>query len=617
MDYQRKMGQYFTPEFIASFMVKRSLNPFLDTLKNQLLKNLSKKEINFLFETIRNYKILDPALGEGIFLEMALRELIDFYYFFNKEQEFIKVENPALFALKNNIFGVEFDLNALSRARRRLRSYCDDDKNNIEFHLKLGNSLKWPTINKFSNNIELEIEQNMEDGDNFFWESEFPKVFLSQKTKKKRGFDLIIGNPPYIRIHKQDKELKKFIRKYYETPMKDFDLYIIFIELCIKLLKNNGSLCLITSDKFLTRIYAKKLRQFILEHLFFTEIFDISRCKNSFNVDAYPIIFIAQKKSRSSFDNASIENKKDYFSFYQIYENLQETLLNILNGRYQSREKISQNQFLKNENYEFYLHSRKLSAILGELNSFEKLGDILDKQDFFCGTPRAKDYHSWNKFIVDGEEQIPQDTEYLKYIVCRNIKPFLINWGIKINSVRNTYYRPYFIYKRNEMSESRWKKFKKRPKILVRGNDTRITAALDQEGHVCNGIYGIIQDKIKPKILLVLLNSEILNFFFMLKNPSVKISGNFYSINSMHLKNLPINYDLIKNNNELLTLATEIIRARKLVKKIASNDDKYELYKELYLRINDLCYEIYGMSEKKKNEIKDFLKDSSIVNFHL
>ncbi|NHI93012.1 MAG: hypothetical protein EAX96_10960 [Candidatus Lokiarchaeota archaeon] len=620
-------------------MLQRSLGIYLNELKNDLIKDPSTSNTNLIYDVISNYKILDPALGEGIFLELTLKRMIDFYNFFNKTQDHIKIYNPFLFALLNNIYGVEFNINALNATKKRLNSSKINSNYDIFLNLKHGNSLKWPTPfyeNKKRLRNLLTLRKKMRDlilkneykeyeickkdfsevkkeifsnSDNFHWELEFPEVFFSDNGNQGGGFDLIIGNPPYIRVHKQEKELKKFIRNRYYTPMKDFDSYIIFIELAIKLAKENSLICFITSDKFLTRLYAKKLRELMLSELTFREFYDISRCKESFQVDTYPIIFIAKKKKLNCISE---------FDYFLILDKLKENLTSLELNRRLHKDKIIQNDFLRNENYEIYLTPKKLRDIISDLEKKERLESIVQKNQVFCGTPRAKDYHSWKRYVIDSLKK--PSGECLKYIVCRNIQPFVINWGIQINSLRTNYINPYFIFQDNCMSENRWKNFKFKPKILVRGNDTRITAALDEEGFVCNGIYGIIQEQIENEILLGILNSEILNFYFMFKNPSIKISGNFYSINSIHLKSLPIILDELKQQSELQNIVRNLIKIKKNINMNGEDSvfkEEWENFQEFYRQLNEICYDIYQIDKNKRDEIKDFLKDPYISKFHL
>ncbi len=98
---------------------------------------------------------------------------------------------------------------------------------------------------------------------NFFqYHLHFRDVFES-----KGGFDVVIGNPPYVRIQELDQELAKVLKSQYETAFKNYDLYILFIEKALKdLIKQNGYTCLINPTKFVKSGYGEKLKQFIYQN---------------------------------------------------------------------------------------------------------------------------------------------------------------------------------------------------------------------------------------------------------------------------------------------------------------------------------------------------------------
>jgi hypothetical protein len=83
----------------------------------------------------------------------------------------------------------------------------------------------------------------------------------------KEGFDILIGNPPYIQLQKDAGKLAKMFEKQnYETFTRTGDIYALFYEKGIHLLKNNGILCYITSNKWMRAGYGEKLRKFFIQY---------------------------------------------------------------------------------------------------------------------------------------------------------------------------------------------------------------------------------------------------------------------------------------------------------------------------------------------------------------
>jgi type I restriction-modification system DNA methylase subunit len=135
--------------------------------------------------------------------------------------------------LKNNIYGVDLDhkaveitkLNLLLKAAEKYRKLPEE----VDLHIKQGNSL---------------IDDEKVVGLNAFkWTGDF----------QEGSFDIIIGNPPYIRIQTLNKNEVDYFNKTYESPEKNYDIYILFIEKGFKLLKENGILGFILPHKFFRR----------------------------------------------------------------------------------------------------------------------------------------------------------------------------------------------------------------------------------------------------------------------------------------------------------------------------------------------------------------------------
>jgi len=349
----------------------------------------------------------------------------------------------------------------------------------------------------------------------FLWHLHFADVF-----QKKDGFDIVIANPPYIRIHKQEQNdnIKASIKRIYVSAYKDFDYYVLFIEKGLTILRKEGVLAYITPDKYLVREYGLKIRNLILQNSI-VELFDLSRATDIFDAATYPLISILQKTDR--IDKVSIK-------IARTIQNLAEQYKKII---------LSKQKCIDDGRIEII--DPELNDLISKIFSLgSKLSDILEPDQIFCGTPRAIDYHSWSKYITN--QKTTKDS--LRVLVCSNIQPYVIDTKKKVRTIGLSISTPYFCNDEGAISEKRWRDFAFIPKILIRGNDTRITAVLDEEGSVFIGVYGIkVHAKIARdyKYLLSLLNSKLYQWIFSIQNPSIKIGGEFFSINAPHILRLP------------------------------------------------------------------------------
>lgn len=100
----------------------------------------------------------------------------------------------------------------------------------------------------------------------FHWELEFPEVW----QRKRKGFDIVVGNPPYVRIQelkKRRKDETEYFKKIFKTPEGSYDLYVLFVEKGLSLLNEKGRLGFIVPNKFTKLNYGRKLRELISKHL--------------------------------------------------------------------------------------------------------------------------------------------------------------------------------------------------------------------------------------------------------------------------------------------------------------------------------------------------------------
>lgn len=347
-------GIFYTPNYIAKYIVDNTIGILIKELLDELNATKNLKQLIIVFNKIKNLKFLDPACGEGIFLLEILKILRDFYQSYNRKFElllkqnptekigdnFKKIEFPGLFALINNIYGVDENKDAVRETCKELGNELKkevkiEDSFLMDINIKVGNSLissldynnikpiknqlnqilkfrnRYQTfknlfendqflkeeIKKIQNPLDKECNSALKEFFNtenwtfkpFNWVIEFPEVFLLNG-----GFDAIVGNPPYIRVHKQETEFKNYLRNTYVSPKKDFDIYICFFELSLTILKKNGLLSFIVPDKFLIREYAENLRYLLLNNTSIIELLDISRC-NVFKASIYPIIITLKK----------------------------------------------------------------------------------------------------------------------------------------------------------------------------------------------------------------------------------------------------------------------------------------------------------------------------------
>lgn len=272
---RKKDGVYYTQENITDYICRNTIIKHLSNKNSRNAKELVNEysdNISELEEKFRSIKIIDPACGSGAFLIKAVDVLLEIYKEIQsfKEEKGVYAtsikrgkhkgkskanyqltslakysdEDEAREIIENSIFGV--DLNEESVEITKLSMFLKIAKKDTKLcdlsdRIKCGNSL---------------IDDSSIDIKAFNWENEFKEVL------KGGGFDIVIGNPPYVKARDKegtDKTHRKFIEKKFSSAYKMWDLYIPFIELGLEILKPSGKLGMIIPDTIGKAEYSLKI----------------------------------------------------------------------------------------------------------------------------------------------------------------------------------------------------------------------------------------------------------------------------------------------------------------------------------------------------------------------
>ena len=419
----------------------------------------------------------------------------------------------------------------------------------------------------------------------FHWALEFWYRFFDEKgaslSDDLRGFDIVLGNPPYV----ENKRLNPLIKKYlhncgtYRTAYKLFDYAVPFIERALQLLNRGGRFGYIVTNKFTVTDYGVKIREILAKDTTIEQILDVSYLPVFKGTAIYPIILTFTKLEPSEGHEVIIAPKVSSED-------------DIIQIKYR-HIKTKQTAILKTPGYIFDISGNIL--LCDKIRSL----DIIGPKEIASIGYRVLKFTGWGELLENVTDQRP-NAPHLKFIGCRNIEPYLINWDSELRLAGRSFRNSYMI-KPSQADESKWKLLEL-PKILIREVGIKLTAALDENGEYGNltGMYALynLNSNYEPRFLLALLNSSLLNFYYKSLYGSTHMAGGYLNFHGSYIKNLPL---LKVEATQQKTIANYVRRLEALKK---ADHILFKIWREWCTRLKNDEYSLYKVVSEDAGFIK-------------
>ncbi|MCU0427393.1 MAG: N-6 DNA methylase [Candidatus Kapabacteria bacterium] len=568
---RKKDGIFYTPEYITRYIVQETVGGYLEERKAECgfetlppitdadWQSIKRDKRNVLTynktierhiaawtayrEKLAAVKVCDPACGSGAFLN----QVFDFLY---AEGQRVNAELARLQLgqtttsdlqkdiLQNNIYGVDVNPESVEITRLSLWLKTADrskELTSLDHTIRCGNSLV--------------DDPNVAGETAFDWAAAFPEVI------QQGGFDVIVGNPPYVRQELLPEAMKAFLAKNYTVAHGSADLYAYFMERSVNLLKNGGLYSIIVANKWMRASYGEPLRRWIKTQSL-EEIVDFGDLPVFEDAIAYPCVLRVRKGAPQEEFRAANITTLDFESLAAEVE--------------RTRFAVSVAQ-LQDEGWS--LANKAVSDVLAKLRAAgTPLGEYVQGKIYrgvLTGLNEA--------FVVDAATRArliaedPRSADVLKpFLAGRDVKryatPEVENYlifarrGIDIAQYPTierhlSQFKDQLMPKPRDWQGAEWQGRKagsykwyelqdavdyfaefEKPKIIVPAIVQSASYLVDSSGFYSNDKTSIIG--VDDKALLAVLNSKATDFF--MHSIAATKQGGFYEYKPMYLVQLPI-----------------------------------------------------------------------------
>lgn len=564
------------------------IREFIETRNIDLLDT---KQRNYIERRLLNVKICDPAIGSGAF-PMGLVNLLSKIFIVLRTYKTIDQAKMKRYIMQQSIYGVDIEQGAVDIARLRFWLAMVVDENepqplpNLHFKIMQGNSLiesykgldlsslmkpvpgrldyiseeerkqLRSSLAYFFNETDHELREkrlveiknivtnmvynadsnvNLTELDSsandqfFMWHTWFADVF------EKGGFDIVIGNPPYIdseTMTNSQPELRNIYKRMYSTARGNWDLFIVFIELGINLLKKHGVFSFIIPNKVIAAKYAEASRRLLCSNNL-----KIIRDYGSvpvFEAAVYPCVLLLKKED-------------------SISEKVFQTMKDLENP---TRTAIIHSSIFCTDLFwdKYFIDPTQLNIIL-KISNQPKLSTY--SVDITGAATVAEAYEIK---LVLSELESNQTEPYFRFINTGTIDKYKSLWGTKKTQyIKGAYQQP--VVKTSDLQEINPTRVAQSaaPKIIVAGMSSSIEAVFDEGEILAGKSTSIIRGDVQLlKAILAVINSKLLDFWLRINFNSLKMAGGYINVGVNEISSLPI-HTSVPNISRLIDCVNRLL----------------------------------------------------------
>ncbi len=624
------VGVHYTPSYIVDYIVGSAMRRWSARPDNQ-----------------RRPRVLDMACGSGSFLLSAYRWLLE-------EEEKLKggslTRDERQELLKECIWGVDKDPQAVEICKLNLWLHALEARQslpNLDQNVKVGDSLLDSDIAQPEKRPELSQGTSLFPADAIVWRRDFPEVM------RDRGWDIIVGNPPYIRIQKLHEPEKGIYLRQFDLLHGNFDLSLAFVEMALKLLRESGVAGFIIVNSLIRANYASLIRKELVQRKVLLGILDFSDQRVFEGTGAYTcIIFLG--KSGGSRPRMGVVLRLSPCPAAQLTQWELEDAYNdnlVSGGMALSRLSGAPWVLVPDREYRLRQKLNEFGIPLEQITKiFQGFKTGMDSAFIFERTEAAEDGDLISVLTSTGKMISIEREACLPLIKGGDIERFHIRrfnrWILFIyrhgrllsEEELDEIYPKAWLYlqdvravlnSRQQVQRGRVKwyaysypksmTFYERPKLLTPDIAPQASFAFDEEGRFAfsggaAGGYGLVlQSKVLSyDFLLGLLNSQLVDWY--IQPVSAQFHGGYFSYERRFIKDVPICLpNEVKGDQEYIERITSIVRMLRETYAAstspgAKSEHEYKeittILRELDDELNEAVMDLYALKPEERDLIR-------------
>ncbi len=559
---KKSSGSYYTPAAIVSYIVQQTVGALCDREPNS------------------PPTILDPACGGGIFLLNAYQFLLN---------QFPAADRQKL--LLRCIYGVDLDPEAVQITRLSLQLQCLEESlsnlPDLSANIHCGNALI---------GSDFELNQGAGAGDRtrpFDWNCAFPTLMT-------RGFDVVIGNPPYLDSEAMTvcwADWRSYCGTHYRSATGNWDIFCVFIEKALHLCRSGGRVSFVVPNKLASADYAATVRSLLTKTHQLISIRDYSQV-GVFAAAVYPIVFVAQTHLETR--HLETRHPKTCSIHKPIcYETMQTV------------DQVGRSQQLDRNRFD---HPQRAWCLAG----LAQQADLLNRlyQDFVplgaiaqvLGAATVGEAYAIQPLMQeDGSGAVGN----LPVVNSGTLDRYCLRWGQKrLRYLGNSFLYPVIPFAAANQLPIKRHQQALQPKIIVAGLTKRLECATDLTGAILAGkSTSIVLSTLDLRYLLGLLNSHLLSTYFMSSFSGNRLRGGYLRVGPPQLQQLPIPpldlthaadqqryMQMLQLVDQMLDLQEQFCWAEAGTVETIRNENLRKAIAQIDHHIDDLVYDLYGLT---------------------